>query len=160
MTTMHPMQTVRTFCDVPQRQGRHVIYGEWGRNQSTLERFHGCMDVTFDGTPPPADPLTANFDLNLSGDTFVGAGSIELDATASVGSNLSYRWSVNAPDQDLYEIVNPNQANATLLLENPSADQVVDISLLISNDTGTSTANQRFVHQPIEISFIRSEHWK
>lgn len=39
-----------THCDVPARSGRHVIYGEWGRNEFTYERFHGCLDVTFDGT--------------------------------------------------------------------------------------------------------------
>lgn len=32
-------------CDVPSREGHHVIYGEWGRNQWTYERFHSCMDV-------------------------------------------------------------------------------------------------------------------
>jgi predicted carbohydrate-binding protein with CBM5 and CBM33 domain len=36
-----------TKCTVPQRQGRHVIYGEWGRNQWTYERFHSCVDVVF-----------------------------------------------------------------------------------------------------------------
>lgn len=34
-------------CDVPARSGRHVIYAEWGRNQSTNERFHSCIDVVY-----------------------------------------------------------------------------------------------------------------
>lgn len=36
-----------TTCDVPERAGHHVIYGEWGRNKWTYERFHGCVDVAF-----------------------------------------------------------------------------------------------------------------
>ncbi|MBL7481197.1 lytic polysaccharide monooxygenase [Legionella bononiensis] len=34
-------------CQVPERSGRHVIYAEWGRNQSTNERFHSCIDVVY-----------------------------------------------------------------------------------------------------------------
>lgn len=36
-----------TRCQVPARNGHHVIYGEWGRTESTLQRFHGCIDVAF-----------------------------------------------------------------------------------------------------------------
>ena len=42
--------TFLTRCNVPSRSGRHVIYGEWGRNHYTYERFHGCIDVTFGGS--------------------------------------------------------------------------------------------------------------
>ncbi|HEX7028878.1 MAG TPA: lytic polysaccharide monooxygenase, partial [Gammaproteobacteria bacterium] len=38
-----------TTCNVPSRSGHHVIYAEWGRNQWTYERFHGCVDVQFGG---------------------------------------------------------------------------------------------------------------
>jgi chitin-binding protein len=41
-----------TQCDIPQRTGRHVIYGEWGRNQWTYERFHGCIDAAFGQSKP------------------------------------------------------------------------------------------------------------
>jgi predicted carbohydrate-binding protein with CBM5 and CBM33 domain len=37
--------TFRTFCEIPEREGRHVVYAEWGRDESTLERFHGCIDL-------------------------------------------------------------------------------------------------------------------
>jgi chitin-binding protein len=40
-----------TKCSVPARAGHHVIYGEWGRNENTWQRFHGCIDVAF-GTNP------------------------------------------------------------------------------------------------------------
>ncbi|KTD56777.1 chitin-binding protein [Legionella santicrucis] len=33
------------ICNVPERAGHHVIYAEWGRDQSTNERFHSCIDV-------------------------------------------------------------------------------------------------------------------
>jgi len=50
--------TFTTTCDVPERSGRHVIYGEWGRNQWTYERFHGCIDVVIDGdTSPVPTPI-------------------------------------------------------------------------------------------------------
>jgi chitin-binding protein len=40
-----------TKCQVPARAGHHVIYGEWGRTESTYQRFHGCIDVAFGATP-------------------------------------------------------------------------------------------------------------
>jgi predicted carbohydrate-binding protein with CBM5 and CBM33 domain len=52
-----------TFCNVPERDGRHVIYAEWGRNQWTYERFHGCIDVQFSPSSPmpPSSPAPTNF---------------------------------------------------------------------------------------------------
>lgn len=49
-----------TTCNVPQRSGRHVIYAEWGRNEFTFERFHGCIDVQIGGgggTMPTPTPI-------------------------------------------------------------------------------------------------------
>lgn len=40
-----------TRCTVPQRQGHHVVYGEWGRTEPTIERFHSCFDAQFGATP-------------------------------------------------------------------------------------------------------------
>src|SRR5262245_17497013 len=48
-----------THCTVPQRTGRHVIYGEWGRNFFTFERFHGCIDAVFQGGGPTVDARIA-----------------------------------------------------------------------------------------------------
>lgn len=42
-----------TKCNVPARNGHHVIYGEWGRTEPTIERFHGCIDIAV-GTAPTA----------------------------------------------------------------------------------------------------------
>jgi predicted carbohydrate-binding protein with CBM5 and CBM33 domain len=44
-------QKFTTRCTVPARNGHHVIYGEWGRSESTLQRFHGCVDVAFGANP-------------------------------------------------------------------------------------------------------------
>jgi chitin-binding protein len=44
-------QKFTTKCTVPARTGHHVIYGEWGRNEYTLQRFHGCIDVLFGADP-------------------------------------------------------------------------------------------------------------
>ena len=137
----------RTFCDVPQRSGRHIIYAEWGRNEFTFERFHGCVDVVFDGSnPPPPDQVVADF--SIAANAFVGAGSITLDGTASQGSNLDYTWSISAPDSSVYTIVDPTQAVTTLQLANPAATQTVTVSLLVANSSGSSSANDSFSHEP------------
>lgn len=47
-----------TTCDVPPRRGHHVIYGEWGRTEPTIERFHGCIDAAF-GPAAPVRPVRA-----------------------------------------------------------------------------------------------------
>jgi len=39
-----------TKCTLPARSGHHVVYGEWGRTEPTIERFHGCFDVQYAGT--------------------------------------------------------------------------------------------------------------
>jgi chitin-binding protein len=44
------MNVFKTRCNVPQRDGHHVIYGEWGRTEPTIERFHGCVDAAFGTT--------------------------------------------------------------------------------------------------------------
>lgn len=140
----------RTFCDVPERQGRHIIYAEWGRNQWTYERFHGCIDVVFDDSnPPPADVVA---DINLDISTFVGDGSLTLDGSSSQGDNLSYTWSVSAPDNSIYSIADPNLATTTLRLDNPSAAQTVTVSLRVSNSSDSSTATTSFLHEPDAVS--------
>ena len=91
-----------------------MIYAEWGRNFFTFERFHGCIDAQFSGTPPPT--VTANIALNPNVTTFTGSGSIQLNGSASVGSNLTYAWSVDSENPGLYSITNPTSPLATLNL--------------------------------------------
>jgi chitin-binding protein len=139
--------TFLTRCTVPARSGRHVIYAEWGRNQWTYERFHGCIDAQFSGNPPP--PVTANIALNPNVTTFTGSGSIQLIGSGSTGSNLSYNWSVNSENPGLYSITNPTSANATLNLGVPQATGNVTVNLLVTSGSSSDTETRTIVHQPV-----------
>jgi predicted carbohydrate-binding protein with CBM5 and CBM33 domain len=137
--------TFQTRCTVPSRTGRHVIYAEWGRNLFTFERFHGCVDVVFQGNPSNVDARIA---LVPNVTEFTGAGTITLDGTGSIGTNLSYQWSVDSQHPELYSIDNANQAVAVLNLDEPQAAGGVTVSLVVSNTTGSDSATRTLVHRP------------
>ncbi|HYD41728.1 MAG TPA: lytic polysaccharide monooxygenase [Anaeromyxobacter sp.] len=96
--------TFLTKCNVPARSGRHVIYGEWGRNHFTYERFHGCIDVTFGGGTTTynlgvtkggtgsgtvtSSPSGINCGTSCSS-SFVSGTSVTLTATAAAGSTFA-----------------------------------------------------------------------
>jgi len=138
--------TFLTRCTVPARSGRHVIYGEWGRMPPTFERFHGCVDAVFSGTAPPT--VTASIVLNPNVTTFTGSGSLQLDGRGSVGSNLSYTWSVAAPNASLYTITNPMSALATLNINPPQAAENVTVNLLVTSGNASDSESRSFLHQP------------
>ena len=50
VTTEKSKSLFHTTCQLPERKGHHVIYGEWGRLPMTYERFHGCIDLAFGTT--------------------------------------------------------------------------------------------------------------
>ncbi len=82
--------TFKTSCVLPERTGRHVVYGEWGRNFFTFERFHGCMDVSFDGggngnpnNAPTANPQSISVDQDSS-------VAVTLSGSDSDGSVANY----------------------------------------------------------------------
>ena len=135
-----------TRCNVPARSGRHVIYAEWGRNQFTFERFHGCVDVVFG----PGNPAAINAEISLNPDVseFSGSGTMQLDASGSTGSNLTYQWTVSAPSPSLYTLSNANQQTATLALATPQAAATVTVTLVVSNGTASDSATRTFVHSP------------
>jgi chitin-binding protein len=135
-----------TRCTVPSRSGRHVIYAEWGRTPPTFERFHGCIDASFSGTPPPT--VTANIVLNPNVSSFTGSGAIALNGTTSVGSNLSYTWSVDSENPSLYSITNPMSAQATLNLGVPQASGNVTVNLLVTTGSSSDTESRTILHQP------------
>ncbi len=139
-------QTFQTRCTVPARSGRHVIYAEWGRNQWTYERFHGCIDAQFSGNPPPT--VTAAIALNPNVSTFTGPGSIALNGSGSTGSNLTYAWSVDSENPGLYSITNPTGANATLNLGTPTASGNVTVNLLVTSGSASDTETRTILHQP------------
>jgi predicted carbohydrate-binding protein with CBM5 and CBM33 domain len=136
-----------TRCTVPARTGRHVIYAEWGRTPPTLERFHGCIDAVFSGTQQPT--VTAAIALNPNVTTFTGPGSITLNGTGSTGSNLTYNWTVAAPNSSFYTITNPMSATATLNLVAPTAAQDVTVTLAVTSGTASDTETRQFLHQPV-----------
>jgi chitin-binding protein len=136
----------QTRCSVPQRSGRHVIYGEWGRNHFTFERFHGCIDAKFQGGP--GTTLDAKIAFNPDAAEFEGTGSIRLDGSTSVGSNLSYQWSVDSQNPALYTLSNANQAVATLTLGAPQAAGNVSVALVVSSGGVSDSATRQFIHRP------------
>jgi len=136
-----------TRCTVPARSGRHVIYAEWGRTPPTLERFHGCIDAAFSGTPQPG--VTAAIALNPNVTTFTGPGQISLVGTGSSGTNLTYNWTAAAPNASFYTITNPMSATATLNLVAPAAAQDVTVTLAVTSGSASDTETRSFLHQPV-----------
>lgn len=136
-----------TQCVVPERSGRHVIYGEWGRNQWTFERFHGCIDVEFDGGSGPA--VVADISATPGGGVFAGAGTINLSAANSQGSNLSYAWSLEAGNSSLYSLSSTTAVNTVLSLGEPQSESSVTVRLQVSDGSSSSTAAFTFNHVPV-----------
>ncbi|TQV73385.1 hypothetical protein FKG94_16905 [Exilibacterium tricleocarpae] len=134
-----------TFCDVPQRSGRHVIYAEWGRNYFTWERFHGCVDVVFGGGGTPID---ADISVQPAG-ALSGAGSVVLDASGSIGNNLTYSWQVQSQTTDAqYTIADPGAAISTLSFTDPSAAGSVTVALTVSAGAQSSVETAVLEHLP------------
>lgn len=137
-----------TYCTIPPREGRHVIYAEWGRNQYTLERFHGCIDAAFDGTAGGAVSVESKIQLQPNVVPVTGAGVVTLDGSASLGSGLSYQWSVDAGNASGYRLENATLSTARLTLENPVAARQIRVSLLVTNSSGSSSASTQFMQVP------------
>lgn len=135
-----------TFCDVPARSGRHVIYGEWGRNYFTYERFHGCIDAVFDGGP--VSNVNADIALQPNVSEIVGSGSLQLDGSGSTGSNLSYQWTVSAADASPYTLSAPNSASTQLSYTEPAAAGTLTVSLTVSDGQDSDSASVQLSHQP------------
>ncbi len=137
-----------TRCTIPERSGRHVIYGEWGRNQWTYERFHGCIDVSYGGGGNP-NPVVADISATPSNSTFAGAGTISLSAAGSSGNNLSYQWSIDAANPSLYSFSSTTAATTTLSLAAPLAQSNVTVRLQVTSGTTTSNDSFTFTHVPV-----------
>ena len=133
-----------TYCDVPVREGRHVIYGEWGRNYFTWERFHGCIDVVFDDT----GAVDADIAVIPAGD-LQGAGSVTLDASDSVGENPSYLWQISGQTTDAdYVIDDPTAITTTLNYTDPSSVGDVTVQLNVSSGDALSVDTVTLGHRP------------
>ncbi|HHF7374830.1 lytic polysaccharide monooxygenase [Legionella bozemanae] len=135
-----------TLCNVPARESRAVIYGEWGRNKWTYERFHSCIDVSFNDNPPP--PVDIKAVIQKLPTQISGAEELELDGSQSIGSDLSYTWSIDADDLSPYTLTNSNSAKAHLSLANLRAQQPVTINLTVTKNDLRSQTSLMFIHSP------------
>ncbi|MEM9553290.1 MAG: lytic polysaccharide monooxygenase [Acidobacteriota bacterium] len=140
-----PATRFHTFCDVPPRSGRHVIYGEWGRNEFTFERFHGCIDAVFGGGGGGVDAAVA---VTPDVSSIVGAGSLQLDGSGSVGSGLSYLWSVAAADPGLYSLSNPSGVSTQLSYAEPVVAGDLTVTLTVSDGQSSDNASRQLTHTP------------
>ena len=132
----------KTRCTVPNRKGRHVIYGEWGRNAWTYERFHSCVDVDF---AVPVGSITPQITLTPDANAISGSGSLLLDArntTGGIGS-LRYTWSVTGNDSALYHLDQPNQAITVLHYDAPVSNSEVILTLTVTD--GVKTASHTLI---------------
>jgi len=139
-----PSTKFHTFCTVPERTGRHVIYGEWGRNSFTYERFHGCIDAVF--IDSNATPVKAELVVTPNNTTVTGAGAIAFDGTGSTGDNLTYQWSVSSIDDNLYTLSTPTEPSTQLTYSDPSVAVDVSVSLSVSNNNGSDNSVYTFEH--------------
>ncbi|STX52220.1 chitin-binding protein [Legionella busanensis] len=134
-----------TTCTVPARTNRAVIYGEWGRNSYTYERFHSCIDVVFSGTNPPP---TVKAVIRALPTTVTGPTELQLDGSQSVGTNLTYNWSIDADNQAPYQLQNSQSAKARLLIANINAQQLVRVNLTVQQGQTTNRVSTQFTHLP------------
>lgn len=141
-----PNAKFHMVCNVPQREGRHVIYAEWGRTKSTDERFHSCIDVTF-SEQAQGNQIEARI-APVAVKEFSGEGILELNGSESVGDNLNYEWVVESQNPESYSLTNATTPNATLHMKNPAAEQNVTIALHVSNAEGNSNAEVKLLHMP------------
>ncbi|MCE0724156.1 MULTISPECIES: lytic polysaccharide monooxygenase [Legionella] len=133
-----------TLCNVPVRQNRAVIYGEWGRNKSTYERFHSCMDVVFSTDNTPSIKAVINpLPTQIS-----GSAELELDGSNSVGTNLSYSWSIDADNLAAYQLTDSQNAKAHLTIANINAQQPVTVNLTIKQGDAVDHSSIEFTHLP------------
>jgi len=152
-------QTIATRCTVPARPAgsRHVIYAEWGRlgpnsfpiQGGTDERFHGCIDVVFQGGGTTT--VDANITANQPPAAVTGAATVPLNgsgSTCSSGCALTFAWTVNAENPSLYTVANPNAAQTTLTMLDPDAVTNVSVTLTVSGGGATNSEVRQIVHTP------------
>nr|HAT8714827.1 hypothetical protein [Legionella jordanis] len=134
-----------TTCTVPARNNRAIIYGEWGRNSYTYERFHSCIDVVFSNDNPVPSIKAVIKPLPSE---VVGTTELELDGSQSQGDGLSYSWSISAQDLTPYQLKDSQSAKAHLVVNNTNAQQNVTVNLQVSQGEATSRASTQFKHSP------------
>lgn len=119
-----------TTCDVPARSGRHVIYGEWGRNYFTYERFHGCVDVEFNGTGNASSPSTApSSSSSVSSSSAVAVSSSSSSSVpSSVVSSSSSSSSFSSSSSSLVSSVASSSSSSAAPLSSSSSSELASSS--------------------------------
>lgn len=152
ITTEKGDSLFHTQCEVPERSGRHVIYGEWGRNYFTYERFHGCIDVEFGGdgggNPPPTPDVVASIDATPGNSVFAGEGEISFSGADSQGDNLSYEWSLEADNSSLYSLRSISGDTTVLSLADTDSENALTVRLQVSDGSSTSATSMDITHVP------------
>ncbi|MBF7072105.1 cellulose binding domain-containing protein [Glaciecola sp. MH2013] len=147
--------TFTTSCQLPERSGRHVVYGEWGRNQFTFERFHGCVDVSFSGSggggtvnqAPSAIAQSVDVDegssvaITLAGtdsdgtiDSYVISTQAQSGVLSGSGANLTYSPNAGFSGADSFAFVVRDNDGA---LSSPAT-----VSITVNDTGGGGTVNQ------------------
>ena len=100
-----------TSCNLPARSGHHVVYGEWGRNQWTYERFHGCIDMNFQSGGQPAGPVVETI-RPVANSQSVSTNENENVSIALMASDADgYILSYEITSQPVYGTLSGNGAN-------------------------------------------------
>jgi len=144
--------TFTTKCTLPRRTGRHVIYAEWGRNHYTYERFHGCVDALFDDGIPPNPGMDARIELTPEVTELVGGGRLTLDGRQSIGSGLSYQWSIESSRPTAYRLEGGNESVATLHYDDIPAESNLRILLNVTDGAESDSETLTLVHKPAILS--------
>ncbi|MBA3662082.1 MAG: lytic polysaccharide monooxygenase [Gammaproteobacteria bacterium] len=139
-----------TTCTVPTRKNRSVIYAEWGRNKNTYERFHSCIDVLF--SPDTNPPVNVKAVISPLPAQVTGPTELQLDASTSVGTNLSYNWTIDAENLAPYQLLNGQGAKARLQIANINAQQQVTVNLTVQEGQTSNRVSTQFVHLPAAVN--------
>lgn len=114
-----------TRCQVPERSGHHVIYGEWGRNHFTYERFHGCIDVAFGGGNSPLPPPTSSSSVSSS----------ENSSNSSVSSSSSLSSSSSDPSSS------SSVSSSEVSSSTPTSSSSITSSSIIASSSSSSSSS-------------------
>lgn len=135
-----------TRCTVPQRQGRHVIYAEWGRNHYTFERFHSCVDVVFGAAALGFTLSASQSSLNVKAGQSATA-TITVNRTGGFTSPVNF--TVNGLPAGVTAAFNPSSAGASTMLTLTASSAA---SLGAANITVTGTSGSLTGTVPITLN--------
>ena len=75
-----------------------------------------------------------------------GSGSLLLSAQTSTGDALTYRWSIETLEPDLYTLTNASSAEATLMFTSPATTTSLSIALNVEGPGGSDSSVRNLSH--------------